>query len=86
LVLCISLYIFVSCLVLLYIFLCFCFLCFFVLGCGSSTTNEDIVRFRCGRESHTLFTHNFVKFFHKFLNFCMVFFILGLFVPFFIDF
>jgi len=33
----------------------------FILGCGSSAPNENIVRFRCGGESYTLFAHYFVK-------------------------
>ena len=54
----------------LYILVCLVFsvLCsyVFVLGCGSLSPNEDIVRFRCGwgGESYTLFAHIFVKNFH----------------------
>ena len=57
-------------------------LCFdvFVVGCGSSTPSEDIVRFRCGRESYTLFAHISVK---KFQFFCIVFMVLGFFCAFF---
>jgi len=42
---------------------------FLVFGCGSSAHNEDIVRFRCGGESQTLFVHLFVKFFSIFVPF-----------------
>ena len=48
-VLCVSLHIFVSCLALLCNLLCFLFFVLFVLGCVSSASNEDIVRFRCER-------------------------------------
>ena len=56
-----------------------CFFCAFVLGCGSLAPNEDIVRFRCGGESYTLFEPVFVKKFQFLLYFFLV---LGLFVPF----
>jgi len=53
--------IFVSCLVFLRILLCFMCSCFyiFVVGCSSSTPNEDIVGFKCGG-SHKLFLHIFL--------------------------
>jgi len=63
----------------------FSLFCIFVLGCGSLAPNEDIVRFRCGWEPYTLFTHifmnNFMKnfqFLYIFLSFrvvCVLFFI-----------
>ena len=39
----------------------FCVFCAFVVGYGSATPNDDIVRFRCGGESYTFFAHIFVK-------------------------
>jgi len=52
--------------VLVYTYLClilFSLFCILVLGYGSSASNENIVRFRCGG-SHTPFLHIF--------NFCIV--------------
>jgi len=37
----------------------FSLFCVFVLGCGSSASNEDIVRFRFGG-SHIPFLHTFL--------------------------
>ena len=54
--LCVSLYIFVSCLV--FFILCFCT---FIPGYVSSTPNEHIVRLRGEGESYTLVAHIFVK-------------------------
>jgi len=65
---CVSSYIFVSCLVFFILYLCV-----FYLGCDSLAPNDDIVTFRCQGESYTLFPHIFVKTFHKFFNFCIVF-------------
>jgi len=59
----------VSCLVLFCILLFFVSLCFFVISCGSSAPNEDIVRLKC-RGSNILF---FVKFFVKIFKFCYSF-------------
>jgi len=49
---------------LLITFACFVLFCVFVVGCGCSSPNEDIVRFRCGVEkSYTLLHIFFVKIF-----------------------
>jgi len=53
--------------------------CVFVVGCRYSAPNEDIVRFRCGGKSYTLFAHFFSEIF---FHFCIIFLTLGLFVPF----
>jgi len=65
--------IYVFCLVLLCVFVLFCVLCAFIVHCGSSTPNEDIVRL-WEWSSDISFAHIFVKFF----NFCIVFLVLGL--------
>jgi len=39
----------------------FSLFCIFILDCGSSAPNEDIVRFRCGGNSYTFFEPIFVK-------------------------
>ena len=63
---CVLVHIYLSCFVFFILYLCV-----FVLGCGSSAPNEDIVRFRCwGRgESYILFAHIFVKFFQFLYSF-----------------
>jgi len=62
----------------------FSLVCIFVLGCGSSALNEDIVRFMWGVIYP--FLHIFVKIFHKFFIFCMSFLSLGVVCAFFIGF
>jgi len=49
--------------------LCFCV---FVVGCGFSVPNKDIVRFRCWAELYSLFAHNFCGTFSIILSFSLV--------------
>ena len=72
--LCVSLYIFLY----LVCFIVFGLFVLAVLGCASSTPNEDIVRFRYG-ECDMPFLHIFCE---KKIQFFLVFLVLGLFVPF----
>ena len=79
--LCVSSYIFVFCLVFFILYFCI-----FVLGGLSSTPNEDIVRFRCGKESYTLFAQIIMKFFVKIFQFLCSFLSFGVVYAFLIGF